>query len=321
MGPAQLVDLALEVSIVGSFGRPGYRLRRRLFGWPDPDPGSMTGQTVVLTGPTSGLGRSAAGGLAALGARIVLLGRDESRLQRVAHELRQQHGRDEFPIVVVDMASLASVRAAVAAIGVSESRIDVVVDSAGAINEERVITDDGLEATFATMVVGPYVLIDGLLPQLEQSGGGRVISVVSGGMYAQALDLDDLQFEDGPFDGVRAYARAKRASTVMVREWARRLRGRRVRVDAMHPGWVDTPGLARSLPRFYDVVRPILRTPEEGVDTIVWLAAQAPRQAAGGRLFLDRRPRPFDRVPSTRVGAAERRRLWDLVVAASHGPF
>ena len=81
----------------------------------------------------------------------------------------------------------------------------------------------------------------------------------------------------------------------------------------MHPGWSDTPGLAESLPGFYRVMRPLLRTPEQGMDTIVWLATHPDPAAIDGRLFLDRRPRPFDRVPSTRLSAADRRRLWELV--------
>jgi NAD(P)-dependent dehydrogenase (short-subunit alcohol dehydrogenase family) len=158
------------------------------------------------------------------------------------------------------------------------------------------------------------------MPLLSAGGGGRVISVVSGGMYGQALPLDDLQFERGAFNGTLAYARAKRASTVLVREWARRLVGRRVRVNAMHPGWADTPGLAASLPRFYDIMRPILRSPAQGVDTITWLATDPKAGRRGGQLFLDRRPRPFDRVPATRLDASERRQLWDAVVRLSGRP-
>ena len=246
-------------------------------------------------------------------ARVVLVGRSADRLRTVHDELVARHGEDRFPTVVADMSSLASVRTAAAHIGRTEPRLDVLVDNAGAITPERHTTADGLETTFATMVAGPFVLIDGLLPLLAASGSGRVISVVSGGMYLQALPLDDLHFERGEYDGTRAYARAKRAATALIREWARRYDGP-VRFAAMHPGWADTPGLAEQLPGFHRLMGPLLRTPAEGVDTITWLATARGSDVPDGRLYLDRRPRPFDRLRSTRLSAAERRRLWDEVV-------
>ena len=217
------------------------------------------------------------------------------------------------------MASLAAVRDAVERIRASETRLDVLIDNAGAIAKRRELSADGIEATFATMVVGPFVLVSGLLPLLEASAG-RVISVVSGGLYAQSLDLDDLQAERGSFDGTRAYARAKRASLTLVREWARRRRGGSVRFNAMHPGWADTPGLAEALPGFHRLMRPMLRTPDEGTDTTVWVATDTKAGRRGGELFLDRRARPFDRVPMTRLDLAARRRLWDSVVGLSGLP-
>jgi dehydrogenase/reductase SDR family member 12 len=319
MDPRVVIDGALELSVVGSFSRPGYHIRRRLFDWSDPRPGSLEGRTVLITGPTSGLGRAAADEIAALGARIVLLSRSQDKLERVRDELSRRHGADRFPIVVADMSSLRSVREAVGKVLEREARLDVLVDNAGAIFDERRVTDDGLEMTFATMTVGPFVLTAGLLPLLAASGDGRVISVVSGGMYFQALPLDDLQYERGEYDGTRAYARAKRASTALIREWSRRYQGP-VRFDAMHPGWADTPGLAESLPGFYGLMRSILRTPAEGIDTITWLTADRTAERRDGNLYLDRRPRPFDRMPATRLSSAERRRLWDVVVRLAGVP-
>lgn len=315
MDPRWLFDDALEITVVGSFSRLGYQARRRLYRWPDPGPGALAGRTALVTGPTSGLGRATADSLASLGARVVLVGRSRERLSDTAAELALRHGDGErFPVVVADMSSLASVREAVAAIEASEPRLDILVDSAGAIYAERTVTEEGLEATLATMVVGPFMLISGLLPMLEASGDGRVITVVSGGMYGQALPLDDLQFEQGEFNGTLAYARAKRAATALTREWGRRLRGRAVRVNAMHPGWADTPGLAESLPGFYGLMGALLRTPAQGIDTVSWLASHPDAGRGGGRLYLDRRERPFDRLPSTRLSAAQRRWLWQEVV-------
>lgn len=312
-----LVDAALEISVIGSFTRIGPAVRRRLFGWEAPPAGALAGRTVLVTGPTSGLGRALTRELAGLGARVVLAGRSEGRLTRMRDELVHAHGEDRFPVVVADMGSLASVRHAVARILETETRLDVVVDNAGAIYPERVEGPDGIEATLAVLVVGPFTLVAGLLPLLRETPGSRVIAVTSGGMYTQSLDLDDLEFRHGPFSGARAYARAKRAQVVLVREWARRLGGSGVSFVAMHPGWADTPGLAETLPAFYRAMRPLLRTPSNGTDTAAWLATHPDPARINGRLYLDRRPRPFDRIPATRLSAAERRRLWDLVVGLS----
>lgn len=318
MDARTLLDAGLEVSVVGSFSRLGPSIRRRLFGWAPPPPGALAGRTALVTGPTSGLGRATAIALADLGARVVLVGRGEERLSRLRDELVRSHGTDRFPVVVADLGSLASVRAAAATVLASEDRLDLVVDNAGAIFAERIEGPDGIEATFALLVVGPFALVAGLQPLLRRTPDSRVIAVTSGGMYAQRLDLDDLQSRGGPYSGPGAYARGKRAQVALVREWARRARGG-VTYTAMHPGWADTPGLAASLPAFHGLMGPLLRTPAEGIDTIVWLAAHPEPRSASGRLHLDRRARPFDRIPGTRLSAADRRRLWDEVVSLSGG--
>ena len=316
---ADVLDAALELSIVGSFSRVGIVARRRASRWSDPAPDALRGRTVLITGPTSGLGRAAADALAALGARLILVGRSPERLGALRHELSARHGEDRFPTVVADMRSLESVRAAAARVLETEPRLDVLIDNAGAMYRQRSVGPDGIESTFATLVVGPFALVTALLPLLESTPGSRVVAVTSGGQYAQRLHLEDLESGVGPYSGPRAYARAKRAQVVLVREWARRLGGR-VRVNAMHPGWADTPGLAEALPAFHRVMGPLLRSPAEGVDTLVWLAAAPDAGLPGGELFLDRRARPFDRVPRTRVPAHDRRLLWDRVTGlASRG--
>ncbi len=313
--PRAVIDDVLELTVLGSFSRVGVAVRRRLFRWGDPAPRALAGRTVLVTGPTSGLGRAATDRFASLGARVILLGRSEERLAGVRDELTGRHGDDRFPVVVADMGSLASVRGAVAAILATEDRLDVVVDNAGSIFGDRRIGPDGIEATLALLVVGPFALVSGLLPLLRRTSGSRVIAVTSGGMYTQSLPLDDLQYQDGDYAGPRAYARAKRAQVALMREWARRLRGDGVAMAAMHPGWADTPGLAATLPSFHRLMRPLLRTPIEGADTIEWLATLPDAMPATGGLYLDRRRRPFDRIPSTRLSAAGRRHLWDRVVA------
>ena len=320
MAPRDVVDDLLEISVIGSFSRIGPAVRRRLFGWGPPPAGVLAGRTVAVTGPTSGLGLETATTLATLGARVVLIGRDRSRLDRLAAELAAIHGEDRFPVVVADLGSLTAVRAAADRIVATEERLDVLVDNAGAMFPERMDTADGIEASLAVLTVGPFVLTASLLPLLRATGQARVIGVTSGGMYAQRLDLDDLQSRRTPYSGPRAYARAKRAQVTLFREWSRRLAGSGITFSAMHPGWTDTPGIAASLPKFRGLMRPLLRSPSEGVDTIVWLATRPDPASTDGHLHLDRRSRPFDRLPPTRQTPGARRRLWDLVVGLSGGP-
>jgi dehydrogenase/reductase SDR family protein 12 len=311
--PRMLVDALLEVSVLGSFSSIGPAVRRRVFGWEPPLADALSGRTVLITGPTSGLGRAASSAMAALGARVVLVGRSEERLALLRNELVLECGEDRFPIVIADMGSLASVRAAVDLILATEERLDVLVDNAGTIHPERIDGPDGIEATFSILAVTPFALEAGLLPLLRRTPGARVIAVTSGGMYTQPLDLEDIEFRRGPYSGPRAYARAKRAQVALMREWARRLRPDGITFVAMHPGWADTPGLAHTLPRFHRAMRPLLRSPEDAVDTITWLATHLHPRSTSGRLFLDRMPRPFDRVPATRLTAGDQRRTWELV--------
>ncbi len=304
-----VVDDALEISVVGSFSRIGPAVRARVYGWTKPAPGSMTGRTVAITGPTSGLGLAATWALAELGARVVLIGRSEQRLAALQGSLEGSFGAGRFSAVVADLASLSSVHDAVDRIRATEPRLDVLVDNAGAIFPTRHESADGIEATFALLVAGPFALEAGLQPLLRKTPGSRVIAVTSGGMYTQRLPLGDLGYLAGEYNGARAYARAKRAQVALMRTWAARTGGAPAFV-AMHPGWSDTPGLAESLPAFYRLMRPVLRTPAQGADTLVWLAVHPEPEAINGRLFLDRRPRPFDRLRSTRLSASDRRRLW-----------
>jgi dehydrogenase/reductase SDR family protein 12 len=139
-------------------------------------------------------------------------------------------------------------------------------------------------------------------------------------MYSEPLVVDDLEMPAASYDGTTAYARAKRAQVTLAELWAERLAAQGIVVHSMHPGWADTPGVARSLPKFRRLVGPLLRTPAEGADTLVWLAAAdgAPLTSTG-RFWLDRRPRALHRLGSTRRSdsPAERARLWAWVTDKS----
>jgi hypothetical protein len=124
------------------------------------------------------------------------------------------------------------------------------------------------------------------------------------------LHVEDLQSTSEKYDGPTVYARTKRAQVILTELWAKRAAGTGVVVHAMHPGWADTPGVASSLPRSYRLTRPLLRSPEQWADTIVWLGAAAEPGESFGGFWHDRRRRPTHRVPWTREAPGDRERLW-----------
>lgn len=321
MSVATAIDAVLEATVLPSFSRIGPRVRSRLFDWsPLPD---LRGRVVLVTGATSGLGEATATELARLGATVCLLGRDEQRVAASIDRVRAASGNENIHGDVADLADLSQVRAFATRFLGSNTRLDAIVHNAGALVPNHTCTVDDIEVTVQTHVIAPFLLTTLLLPLLEASAPARVVWVTSGGMYSQRLSVDDLELPVADFDGVTAYARAKRAQVALVRHWAPALRQRGVFVHAMHPGWADTPGVATSLPRFHRVLGPILRSPAEGADTMVWLVASDEAIATSGELWLDRRRRSAHKVPWTRRGDedAESARLfaWCEARASSRG--
>ncbi len=244
-----------------------------------------------------GLGIAAAEGFACLGATIWLAARSEQRGERARAQIAARYPGSDVRVGLCDLSDLESVRQFAELLGGETRRLDVLVNNAGTLARERTLSVDGIELTFATNVLGPFLLTNLLLPLLEQSKPARIINVSSGGMYTQRIHLDDLQMAHEEFDGPTAYARTKRAQVILTELWAERLRDRSVVVHAMHPGWADTPGLESSLPRFYALTKRLLRTPQEGADTILWLGAGARGARSSGGFWHDRRERPTHRVP------------------------
>jgi NAD(P)-dependent dehydrogenase (short-subunit alcohol dehydrogenase family) len=319
MGFAEMIDGMIEVPVVTSFTRLGYDARSRLGHWSELDDHRLDGRVMVVTGASSGLGLVAVEQLARCGASVVLLGRDPTKTERVREEIAARTGNQSLEVVVADMGDLAAVRAVAAQLQATHSHIDVLVHNAGALTADRRVTASGIEQTVASQVVGPYLLTSLLLPQLRAASPGRVITMSSGGMYASPLRVDDLQMGED-YRGSEQYARAKRAQVTLNEMWAERVSPHDVVFHAMHPGWADTPGVRASLPTFRKVVGPLLRTPAQGADTLVWLAADDGEPLlSSGRFWLDRRQRSMHKLPSTRRSDTPQRRaeLWDWVVSAS----
>lgn len=289
------------------FSRYGYNLARRF--WTEPNT-TLYGRKIILTGGTSGIGKAAAFQLAAKKAFLTIVARNREKAEQVCQEIKDQTGNPHVEYVVADLSLIDEVRQVADQILRTKKSIDVLINNAGALFTERRETAEGLEQTFALDLLGVFVLTEQLAPALARSADPRIINVSSGGMYTQKIDVDDLENRNGAYSGAKAYARAKRGLVILTRIWAKQFRAKGIQVHAMHPGWVDTPGIRHSLPEFHELTRRILRTPDQGADTMVWLAASDLRKESSGRFWLDRRPRETVVFPGTGETEEEARQLY-----------
>ena len=286
----EVADGALDRSVVLGYTKLGSRIRR--LWWPDdPRPKAMAGKRVVVTGATAGIGEAIAASFAELGATVHLLGRNEEKVNRSAGAIRRTVPGAMVIEEVCDVSDLDAVRTW--SDGLIE-RIDALhglVHNAGAMPKERIETAQAHETQLACHVLGPHLMTERLLPLLRTADGASVVFMSSGGMYTAPLSVDDMESESGRYNGVRVYARTKRMQVVLADAWAQRLAGGDVRVESMHPGWVETSGVADALPAFRFLTRPLLRDPADGADTAVWLVATRP-ESAPGHFWHDRAQRP-----------------------------
>ena len=313
------VDSIIEAPVVTSFTRVGFDIRSRVGHWTDISAYDLTGRVVLITGATSGIGLCAAEQLARCNATVVLIGRDRTKTQRVRDELVARTGNDNLDVVVADLADFDAVRAAAAEVLRRHARLDTLIHNAGSLAATRRAAPSGIELTVAGQVVGPFLLTGLLLDRLRHSSPGRVITMSSGGMYTASLEPDHLQMGDD-YKGSQQYARAKRAQVTLNEMWAQRVPGDEVVFHAMHPGWVDTPGLREALPTFRKLVPAPCCVHRNRAPTrwSGWPPTVMPVAASGG-FWLDRRLRAIDRLPRTRRSdtADRRRQLWEWCVEAS----
>lgn len=311
----QLLDTALDRTVLPGYSKIGYWLRRR--SWPDDDPrpGSLADRRALVTGANSGLGKATALGLARLGAAVHLVVRNEERGAAALEEVRREVPDAELHLELCDVSDLADVRRAAADLLARLDRVDVLVHNAGSLPAERTESADGHELTVATHVLGPVLMTELLRPVLS-GHDARVVLVSSGGMYTQKLPAHDPDYLRGTYQGAVAYARSKRMQVELAPVLQQRWGPEGIAVHVMHPGWADTPGVASSLPLFRALSKPLLRDAEAGADTIVWLAATEPAPV-GGHFWQDRVERPTHYRKATRHTPDELDRMWAWVREAT----
>jgi NAD(P)-dependent dehydrogenase (short-subunit alcohol dehydrogenase family) len=251
----------------------------------------MKGKTIVATGATSGIGEAGALALAGMGARIVIIARDETRAKATMQKLEAKAPGLDHRLHLADLSSMAETRKVGAAIAASEPRIDVLINNAGALFSNRRVTPEGLELTFALNHMAYFVLSEALLDKLVASAPARVVSTSSVAHDGASLDFADLQSVKG-YGGLKVYGRSKLANILFTRELARRLAGTGVTANCLHPGVVKTRfgdssgGLAGLLIPF---LRPFFITAEKGADTLVYLASSPEVAETTGGYFVKRK--------------------------------
>ena len=308
--PAVSQGLALADRLVlpgiWRFTRLGYKAARK--NW-RPVSAYLGDCHAVVTGATSGVGLAAAKSLAALGASVTLVARDKRKAQATASDIRMQTGNSNIAIELCDMNVMSDVHKLADRLLAAGNPINILVNNAGALINTRQQTSEGLEKSFSLLLLAPYILTERLHPLLVKAGQARVVNVSSGGMYSQKIHVDDLQSERGKYSGSVAYARAKRGLMILTEVWAEKWHKDGIVVNAMHPGWADTPGVETSLPAFYRATRKLLRSPEEGADTIVWLGASTEAGRVSGKFWLDREQHPSHISRRTQETSAQRQQL------------
>ncbi|MFT3773099.1 MAG: SDR family oxidoreductase [Minicystis sp.] len=270
----------------------------------------MKGKVTMVTGATAGIGKVTALELAKMGATVFAVGRDPAKGEAAISEIRRISGNQDVHLLLCDFSSQSSIRKLAAEFTAKHDRLHVLVNNAGAILAERRVTEDGVEATFATNHMGYFLLTNLLLDVLKATAPARIVSVASEAHKSTKLDLDDLQYERRAYAPMGAYGASKLANIAWSAELARRLEGTRVTANSLHPG-VIASNFGQSGPSWMrfgiKLAAPFMTTPEKGAATTLYLATSPEVEGVTGQYFKNKKaaqPNRQARDPETG------RRLW-----------
>lgn len=282
-----------------SFTQVGYRARS-LF-WPPSKP-DFSGQHWLVTGASGGLGRQIALTAAQAGASVTAAARSAEKLTRLVADARSM-AIGGIDTEICDFSLQSDTARLVRKLSASGRKIDVLVNNVGVLNDDHSLTSEGREPSFTINFLSHYLLTEGLIRGgAFGARGPLVINMTSGGGYNVPLSTAMLNMvEPAKFNGTAAYGFHKRGQMVLNQHWRDKYGARGFTFYVMHPGWADTDGVKRSLPRFRKILKPLLRDAASGADTALWLAATRPSQEEKELLWFDRKPRPAHVYERTRV--------------------
>jgi NAD(P)-dependent dehydrogenase (short-subunit alcohol dehydrogenase family) len=246
------------------------------------------GSTVLITGGTSGIGQETARGLAKLGAKVIIVGRDPARIEQTVAWLRREAGHDRVHGMQADLSSLAEVRLLAEQFRRKQDRLDVLVNNAGSMFGERVLTGDGFERTWALNHLAYFLLTLELLDLLKASAPARIVNVASEMHRGGEIDFENLQGEKH-FACIPAYRQSKLANILFTKALPRRLIGTGVTANALHPGAVAT-GMGRDMVGLMKLANRLCQlfflSPRKGAATSVYLASSAGVEKVTGKYFV-----------------------------------
>jgi len=276
-----------------------------------PENGGMEGKVVLITGGTSGIGRAAATALAAMGAEVVVSGRSRERGESAVEEIRDTSGNEKVSLMLADLAVQAEVRGLAEEFRDRYDRLDVLVNNAGIIQSKRTQTPDGIELTLAVNHLAPFLLTNLLLDLLKESAPSRIVTVSSEARRGAQIDFDDLQSERR-YRAFKVYGMTKLANILFTYELAERLERTGVVANCLHPGGVNT-NFGNNNRSFGTLIfrafKPFMRTPEQGADTVVYLAVSPEAGKMTGRYLTDRKVVSTFQDPHDEV---MQKRLWEI---------
>ncbi|MCJ7701254.1 MAG: SDR family oxidoreductase [Anaerolineales bacterium] len=272
----------------------------------------MVGKVCLVTGATAGIGKITATALATQGAEVIIAGRNQQKTEDTVQQIKTETGNESIQYLLADFSDLQQVRELAASFNQRYSRLDVLVNNAGAFFNTRRETSYGVEMTFLVNHLAPFLLTNLLLETIQDSTPARIVNVSSDAHKQDRMNFDDLGFKRG-FSGMKAYARSKLANVLFTYELARRLADSDVTANALHPGHVATDIWKTN----FSFIGPALKwvmglfalTPEQGADNTIFLASSPDIDGMTGKYFVKREP-----VHSSPVSRDEKiaQRLWEI---------
>ena len=282
-----------------SFTQVGYRARN--VSWPAFKP-DFKGQRWLVTGATGGLGRQIALSAAQAGATVTAAARSKEKLAQLVADAKAM-GINSIDTEVCDFSLQSDTARLVRTLAAAGRKIDVLVNNVGVLNDDHSLTSEGRESSFTINFLSHYLLTEGLIRRDLFSGTKPlVVNMTSGGGYNVPLSTAMLNMTNpATFNGTGAYAFHKRGQMVLNQYWRDEHGAKGLTFYVMHPGWADTDGVKRSLPRFRRILKSILRDAASGADTAIWLAATRPAQEEKESVWFDRKQRPAHVYERTRA--------------------